>query len=132
MINQKKTKELFIEQLKRTPIVQVICEKLGVSRATFYRMKNQDKKFGQEADEAISEGRQLVNEIAESKLLAAIQSGNLSSIYYWLNHNSSIYSNKLEIKGKIATSKELTPKQEDDIKRAPMLADLKEVKNEKE
>ena len=38
-------KKAIIEQLKKTPIIQVTCEKLGVSRATFYRWKKNDDKF---------------------------------------------------------------------------------------
>ncbi len=127
-----KTKELFIEQLKKTPIIQICCEKLNVSRATFYRMKTNDKKFGQKVDQAIAEGRKLVNDIAESRLLTAIQNGNLQSIMYWLRFNHPLYGNKLEISGSIATSNELTPEQLKDIKKALLLANIRKENYEKE
>lgn len=129
--NNDQTKELFIEQLKKTPIVQVCCEKLNVSRATFYRMKASDRKFSQQADNALTEGRKLVNDIAESKLMAAIQNGNLSSIMYWLRFNHPLYGNKIEISGSITTSNELTSEQLKDIKKALSLANIKEINHEK-
>ena len=134
-MNKIKTKELFIEQLKKTPIIQVCAEKLGVSRSTFYRFKQQDKKFNQKVDKAIFEGRQMINDLSESKLISAIHSGNLTSVMYWLNHNHSTYSNKLEVTGHLKHEYKLTSEQKKDIKRALSLADLtinKEIKNEKE
>ena len=135
-MDKAEIKKLFILQLEKTPIIQVCCEKLNVSRATFYRMKAEDKKFNKESDEAIAEGRRLVNDIAESRLMTAIQNGNLSSIMYWLRFNHPLYGNKLEISGVINVSSELTPEQEADISRAIALANiinnnLKEVKNGK-
>ena len=40
-----KSKQLLIEQLRKTPIVLVACEKMGISRATFYRWFKEDEKF---------------------------------------------------------------------------------------
>jgi len=34
---QSKNKEQLLEILKKTPIVQIACEKAGVGRATYYR-----------------------------------------------------------------------------------------------
>ncbi len=124
--NKTKIKQLFVEQLSKTPIIQVCCDKLNVSRATFYRMKASDKKFSQEVDKALDEGRELVNDIAESRLLTAIQNGNLSSIMYWLKFNNSRYGNKIEISGSINTTNELTPQQLKNIKKALALANIKE------
>lgn len=135
-MDKKETKKLFVSQLEKTPIIQVCCEKLAISRATFYRMKAEDKKFSDNADKALAEGRRLVNDIAESRLMTAIQNGNLSSIMYWLRFNHPLYGNKMEITGAINVSSELTPEQEADISRALALANiintnLKEVKNGK-
>jgi len=128
MESKEKIKELILEDLKKAPIVQLACERVGIARATFYRMKKSDKKFAQAIDDAIIEGRQVVNDLAESRLMAAIQSGNLTSVMYWLNHNHSQYTNKLEIKGRIETSRELTPEQEQNIAKALGLINFKEVK----
>ena len=127
MESKDKIKDLILEDLKKAPIVQLACERVGIARATFYRMKKSDKKFATAVDESIVEGRLVVNDLAESRLMAAIQSGNLTSVMYWLNHNHGQYSNKLEITGKLTTKSELSAEQEADIKRALSLIDFKEV-----
>jgi len=90
-------KKAIIEQLKKTPIIQVTCEKLGVSRATFYRWKKKDEKFAEEVDLALQEGSQLINDMAESQLITAIKNGNLTGIIFWLKNHHKNYSPKLEV-----------------------------------
>ncbi len=124
-IEKKKLKLLAIEQLNKTPIIQVVCEKIGLPRTTFYRWKEKDKKFSEAVDKATFEGRHLINDFAESQLLNAIKNNNLTAIIYWLNHNHKNYANKLEINGKLKTEvKCLTPEQEANIKRALELTSL--------
>jgi ACT domain-containing protein len=65
MVENDKTRELFLEQLRKNPIVQIACEKVGIGRATFYRWKKKSKTFARAVDEAIIEGRQIVNDLAE-------------------------------------------------------------------
>jgi predicted DNA binding protein len=120
-IQKRQTDEmsLLIENLKNIPIVQVSCERSGVGRATYYRWRKDSKKFANDADKAIQEGVEFVNEIAESQLLKAIKEGNITSVFYWLNHRHKAYNNKLEITGSVETkSKELTEKQMEQIKQA--------------
>lgn len=124
-IKLKKQKELFIEELKKAPIVQVICERLDVGRTTFYRWKRQDKKFASACDKAISEGNYLISDLAESQLISAIKDKNLSAIIFWLKTHNPIYSSKLEVTGKLEVKKdELTKDQEKNIMRALKLASL--------
>lgn len=120
-IQKRQTDEmsLLIENLKKIPIVQVSCERSSVGRATYYRWRKENKKFANDADKAIQEGVEFVNEIAESQLLKAIKEGNITSVFYWLNHRHKAYNNKLEITGSVETkSKELTEKQMEQIKQA--------------
>ena len=91
------SKKTIIEQLKKTPIIQVTCEKMGISRATFYRWKKKDPKFAEEAEMAIEEGSQLINDMAESQLISAIRDGNLTGIIFWLKNHHKNYSPKLEV-----------------------------------
>jgi ACT domain-containing protein len=126
---QTKNKELLIEQLKRTPIVELACQKVGIGRATYYRFRKDDKNFGKAADEAIIEGSLLVNDIAETQLIGAIKDKNMSAILFWLKHHHPAYKNKLEVTGELKTSLEaLTPEQEALVKRALKLAGLIEPK----
>ena len=94
---KKSSKATVIKQLKTTPIVQVTCKKIGISRATFYRWKKEDKKFANEAESAIEEGLGLINDMAESQLITAIKDGNLTGIIFWLKNHHRQYSPKLEV-----------------------------------
>ncbi len=110
-------RQLMLEQLKKTPVVQVCCEKLGIARSTFYRWRDESPEFAKEADKALSEGVALVNDLAESMLLSAIKDRNISALFYWLNHRHSAYSNKLEVTAKIK-DESLTTEQQELIKQA--------------
>ena len=90
-------KQLLIEQLKKTPIIQVACEKTGIGRASFYRWKKEDSEFSQAVETAISDGVSLINEMAESQLISAIKDKNFSAIAYWLNHRHPAYANRIEV-----------------------------------
>jgi hypothetical protein len=113
-----KTKEIIIEVLKKTPIIQIACEKASIARATFYRWRKTDKVFAQAIDKALSEGINLVNEMAESQLISAIKDQNMTAIMFWLKHHKQVYSNKLEIKGKVTTEYELSKEEKEIIKQA--------------
>ncbi len=131
-IRKVKQKEIFIENLKRIPIIQASCEKSSISRQTYYRWYNHDKKFARAADLALQEGIALVNDLTESQLLQAIKDQNISAIFYWLNHRHKAYANKLEVSGNITTQNEkLTPEQEASIKKALELASLIKTKRSK-
>jgi len=120
-----KNKEQLIEQLKKTPIVQVSCEKVGIGRATYYRWKQEDQDFATRADEALAEGSALVNDVAESQLMSAIRDKNLTAIIFWLRNHHQNYANKLEVTARLKADNEvLTPEQEALVKRALRLAAL--------
>ncbi|KKR86991.1 MAG: hypothetical protein UU34_C0008G0015 [Candidatus Curtissbacteria bacterium GW2011_GWA1_41_11] len=121
---QVKNKALILEQLKRTPIVQICCEKSGISRASYYRWYKDDKEFAQAADKAILEGQLLVNDLAESQLISAIRDKNLSAIVFWLKTHHPSYASKLEITGKIKHEEQLTPDQEALVIKALKLASV--------
>lgn len=91
------SKKILIEQIKKTPVIQVACEKVGVSRATFYRWKKSDPKFADKAEIALNEGSQMINDMAESQLISAIKEGNLTGIIFWLKNHHKQYSPKLEV-----------------------------------
>ncbi len=91
----RQTKKTHVlEELRKTPIVEVACRRASVSRATFYRWRGEDAEFKKAAEEALSQGAELVNDLAESQLLSAIREGNLTAIIYWLNHRHPEYKDK--------------------------------------
>ncbi len=114
-----KQKQLILEQLRKTPIVQVATEKVGIARSTFYRWKAQDPAFAVAADEAIDQGVSLMNEYAESMLITAIKNQNLTAVFYWLNHRHPAYETRVRVDGRIKhQSEELTPEQSALVERA--------------
>lgn len=98
---QAEQKKLLVEQLRKTPIVQVACEKVGVGRATFYRWLKEDSSFAKLADESIAEGNGLISDVAESQLANLIKSGNLAAISFWLKHRHPAYRNKVEVQANV-------------------------------
>ncbi len=100
-VRQAEQKKLLIDQLKKTPIVQVACEKIGVGRATFYRWLKDDPDFGKLANESITEGNGLISDVAESQLANLIKSGNLGAISFWLKHRHPAYRNKVEVQANV-------------------------------
>ncbi len=111
-------KQTLLEHLKKTPIVQVACEKTGIGRATYYRWRKEDEAFADEADEALSAGKKIVNDIAESQLMKAVRDGNMTGIIFWLKNNHPDYKTKVEVSGKLENQNKLSAEEEAQIKAA--------------
>lgn len=117
-IRKSKQIELLIEQLKKTPIIQIACEKVGLNRATYYRWYRDNKEFRKLVDEALSEGSLLVNDMAESQLLAAIRDQNLTAIIFWLKNHHKNYRTRVELSGSVSSHRALTAEEEKMIQKA--------------
>ncbi len=121
----RSNKDLLIEKLKKTPVVQVACKKVGVGRATYYRWRKEDEKFARTADTALEEGSSLINDMAESQLLSAIRDQNMTAIIFWLKHHHRRYATRVELDAKLKIDKEtLTTEQEVLVNKALKLAGL--------
>lgn len=125
-VKQSKKKELILEHLRKAPIVQLAVERAGVGRATFYRWRKEDKTFAESVEEALVSGASIINDLAESKLIAAIKEGNLTGIIYWLKHRHPAYATRVELAVHQPVSEQLTPEQEAVVKKALALASLTE------
>lgn len=90
-------KELILEQLKKIPIIQTACEKVDVSRSTYYRWRKDDPLFAKAADQAIKEGILLINDLAENQLMLAISQTNMTAIIFWLKYHHNSYKDKVQI-----------------------------------
>lgn len=88
----KKQKRLLLNELENNPIIERACKKVCIARSTFYRWCESDPEFKEKAETVIVQGRDKMNDFAESKLLEAINSGNMQGIRYWLDHNSKRYA----------------------------------------
>jgi hypothetical protein len=124
MSKKKKVRNIFLTELKKVPIVQVACEKTGISRNSIYRWKREDKNFSKAMDEALAEGEALVNDMSESQLLTLIKEKNFSAIRFWLNHRNPRFRDKVEVTSKLDDSGELTPSQTAIVHKALQLADI--------
>lgn len=120
-----KNKQQLIDQLKFNPIIQIACQKSGVSRATFYRWRSEDEEFKKQTEAAIQDGVLLINDLAESQLLAAIKEQNLTAIIFWLKNHHGDYADKIQVntdRGLIDTN--LTPEEEKLVKKALKMAGI--------
>lgn len=126
-----KQKQLVLEQLRKTPIIQVATEKVGIARSSFYRWKTEDPAFAAAVDEAIDQGVSLMNEYAESMLISAIKDQNLTAVFYWLNHRHPAYETRVKVHGRIKhQTEELTPEQAALVERALKKAGLLLIESE--
>jgi len=118
-MKNEENRKVLLEQLRKTPVVQVACQKAGVSRATYYRWRKQSKAFTQDADAALLEGILLINDMAESQLVSAIREKNFPAIRFWLQNHHSVYASKVEVTAKLAgEDKKLTKGQKALIRQA--------------
>ncbi len=116
-MKKNKVKDGFLAELRRIPIVQVACEKSGISRNSVYRWKKEDEEFSAEMEKALEEGEALVNDMSESQLLTLIKEKNYSAITFWLRHRNPKFKEKVEVTAKIESDQKLTPEQEATVRR---------------
>ncbi len=93
-VKTENNKKAIVVELKKTPIVQIACQRVGVARSSYYRWRADDTIFARAADRAIESGKFLINDLAESKLIQHIDSGNLTAIIFWLKYNHPSYSKR--------------------------------------
>ena len=76
-MKKHRKEEEFLEQARKIPNISLACEKTGLSRNTIYRWRKEDPEFAKRLDEALATGVESVNDLAESKLIAHLNNGNL-------------------------------------------------------
>ncbi len=87
----------FLEELERVHIISTACERVGLSRQTIYRWMLLDPKFAEKVAKAIEMGLASVSDLAESKLISAINRGEPWAIKLYLMYNNKRYSPKKPI-----------------------------------
>lgn len=119
----KKTRvqDAFFEELRKIPVVQVCCEKVGISRNTVYRWRREDPKFAKAMEKAMEEGEEFVNDMSESQVLTLIKEKNWSAIRFWLTHHHAKYRTRVEVEATLK-QEELTPEQEKVVREALKLS----------
>jgi predicted DNA binding protein len=122
-MKKAKTKDLFLAELKRVPIVQVACEKTNLSRNTIYRWKKEDENFHKEMELALAEGEALVNDMTESQLLVLIREKNWPAMSFWLKHRNPKFRERIEVTT-VSEDDDLSPEQEALVKKALELGSI--------
>jgi hypothetical protein len=116
-MKKNKVKDAFLEQLRKVPIIQVACEKVGVSRNSVYRWKNDDPEFAKEMETALEDGEALVNDMTENQLMVLIREKNWHAISFWLRKRNPKFKDRVEITTKVEqVDVPLTPEQEELMK----------------
>jgi ACT domain-containing protein len=122
--DNSRAKALLIKKLLLTPLVEVACKQANVARSTYYRWRKVDQKFADAANEALEISAGIINDLAESQLIAAIKDQNLGAITFWLRNNHTKYSDKLKLTADIQVTNQLTEAQEASITKVLLLADI--------
>ena len=104
-----------IAQLENTPIIEVVCAKIGISRQTHYRWLKEDPEYAKAVHKALAEGMSRMSDIAETQLVNLIKKGQLGAVIYWLRHRHPAYANRLEISGKVEIEEPLSPEEDADV-----------------
>lgn len=121
-------KKLFIDNLRKIPIIQVACERSTVSRASVYRWKNEDEKFANDIEEATTEGEALINDMSEGQLISLIREKNFPALRFWLIHRNPKFRERVEVTANIqSTQGELTPEQETIVREALRLSSIDQI-----
>jgi len=89
----KEQKQKLLECLSHMPTVESACRKADVGRATYYDWLRVDSKFASAAVKAKKKGRELLSDIAISKLMQLVGEGNVTAIIFWLKHNNEWFAN---------------------------------------
>lgn len=112
-MKKKRLQTIFLDQLRKIPIVSIAAEKSGVSRTAIYDWRKDDAEFRKKMEEALAEGEDRVNDMSESQLLAKIQNGEWPPTAFWLRKRHPKFRDRLEITGMLQTSEEiLTPEKQ--------------------
>ena len=110
-MKKDRVKDLFLEHLKKIPIVQVACEKADIARNSIYRWRNEDPEFRKAMDEALAEGEAIINDLGESQLLTLMKEKNWNAISFWLRKRNPKFKDRLEVTSRIEPREELTPEE---------------------
>ena len=80
MTKKEKQEQFLIHFRKSHGIVSFACQQVGITRACYYKWRENDPKFREKADEIEEETIDHV----ESKLYSAIDKGELTAIIFYL------------------------------------------------
>jgi len=89
--DNKKLQEKLLDYLRETANISVACNKVGISRQTFYRWKEENPEFAIRVTEACEEGDENMNDYTESRMNSLIKNGHWQAIRYRLDKKHPKY-----------------------------------------
>ena len=119
---QEKDKHVLVESLKEMPIIQVTCKRAGVSRATYYRWRKEDKDFLGQSEDAMAQGFEFINDMSESQIVTLIKEKKLQAMVIWLKHHHPRYGSKVRSYSPVTKREDLTPEENSILLEALKLA----------
>ncbi len=84
----------LLELLEKNPSISYACEKVGVSRSTFYRWMKSNAEFRRKVERYREISRERWNDLAEAVLMKQVQKGDMRAVQYYLGHNHPQYMSK--------------------------------------
>lgn len=111
-------KNKFLEELARTSIVGVACERSGISRQTYYRWRNVDSDFYMKADQAMAIGVELNNDLSESVVLNAIRQNDVGTAKWYLSNRHKEYRRPFIVQSNTKNERETKHEYEARLKEA--------------
>jgi len=118
-------KQTLLDNLRQMPIIELACKKSNISRASFYNWKRNDKEFAKSAEEAITEGENLITDLSEHQLISLIRDGNFQAIQLWLKSHHKRYAEKLDVTANVNIKDEpLTPEQKELVEKSLTMAGI--------
>lgn len=88
---QKLQREILLAELRKNSVMTVACQKAGASRSTVYRWMKDNPTLTEAIEGARSEGRDIINDMAESVVIKKVREESLPAAKYWLSHNNERY-----------------------------------------
>ena len=99
---QERLRESIVASLEKYPIVKIACSKAGVSKATYYRWREEDESFRDRIDQALIHGEDSLNEMAEHQTIALIKDRHFPAIRFWLERRHPKFNTtKIEHSGHV-------------------------------
>ena len=117
---QAKDKQVLLGILKEMPIIQIACNRSGVSRATYYRWRKEDKDFLEQSENALTQGVEFINDMSEGQLVSLIKEKSWPAIAFWLRKRNPKFLDRIEVITK-EEDEELTPEEEKVVREALQL-----------
>lgn len=114
-MKKDRVKDLFLEQLKKIPNVQVAVEKVGVARSTVYKWRDEDEVFRKAMEDALDEGEAMLNDLGENQLYSLMLERHYPSIQFWLRHRNPKFKDKIEVTTRTTEEKEKISAEQDSI-----------------